>query len=235
MFYDCCTLAFEGRGANWRLPFLPAEKVQISRALPSQLCLLCALSEAFCGSRELLSSPFPWLVETAHAVFCLSGCPEGRASSWKQSSVCCGEYSPGEFPLPATEMSVDWLGLASDRVFSGFRLNCQFLSARKLLNDSAHPCLLTGDSNTLVGNRISGEASNGLPFEPVPTRGQQDPQSTSGLWHPGTEHSIIPFQGHSCLPISFRLISCMVLTPVAAMHCSPATLLLPSQTSKPSE
>lgn len=87
-----------------------------------------------------------------------------------------GEYSTGVFPLTATEMSVRtveacWLRLTSDYVFSGFRLNCQFLSAKNLLNDSAHPPLLTGESNTLAGNRIFGEASNGLTFEPVPTTG----------------------------------------------------------------
>lgn len=90
--------------------------------------------------------------------------------------MCYGECSTGEVPLPATEMSVctaevGWLGLTSDHVFSGFRLNCQFLSARSLINDSAHPCLLPGESNSLVGKRIFGEASNGLTFEPVPTTG----------------------------------------------------------------
>lgn len=87
-----------------------------------------------------------------------------------------GDHSFAVFLLTATEMSVCtaeacWLRLTSDYVFSGFRLNCQFLSARNLLNDSAHPCLLTGESNTSVGNRIFGEASNGLTFEPVPTTG----------------------------------------------------------------
>lgn len=80
------------------------------------------------------------------------------------------------FPLTATEMSACtvqacWLGLTSDYVFSGCGLNYQFLSARNLLNDSAHPRLLTGESNTLVGNRMFGEASNGLTFQPVSTAG----------------------------------------------------------------
>lgn len=104
--------------------------------------------------------------------------PVGSAHSWKQSSVCCGwwEYSVGVFPLTATEMSACtvqacWLGLTSDYVFSGCGLNYQFLSARNLLNDSAHPRLLTGESNTLVGNRMFGEASNGLTFQPVSTAG----------------------------------------------------------------
>lgn len=30
--------------------------------------VLSALSEALCGFRQLLSSPFPWLVETTHSV-----------------------------------------------------------------------------------------------------------------------------------------------------------------------
>lgn len=172
VFYDCCILAFEGRGANWRLPFLPVEKVQISRALPSPLCPLCALSEALCGSRQLLSSSFPRLVETAHSVLCLSDCPRACGECKLLETELHVLWGMQHWRVPSASHSDDCVhSLTSDHVFSGFRLNCQFLSARELLNDSAHPRLLTGESNTLVGNRIFGEASNGLPFEPVPTTG----------------------------------------------------------------
>lgn len=165
LFYDCCILAFEGRGTNWRLPFLLFEKVQISRALqPSQLCPLCALSEAPCGFRQQQSSPFPWLVETTHSLSQLLPQSLWGVQTPRIRALCAvggGEYSTGVFSLTATDVSVCtveacWLRLISDCVFSGFRLNCQFLSARNLLNDSAHPPLLTGESNTLVGNGMFG-------------------------------------------------------------------------------
>lgn len=94
VFYDCCILAFEGRGANWRLPFLPVEKVQVFKAVhPSQLCPLCALSGALCGFRQLLSCPFPWLVETTRSVSCPSYCPGAR----------------GECTLLEAELGVLWV------------------------------------------------------------------------------------------------------------------------------
>lgn len=151
MFYDCCILAFEERGANWRLPFLLVEKIQISRALhPSQLCPLCSVRSPL-WVQTAAEQPLP-LACGSNTLCCVSViAPEsvGSADSWKQSSRVVGNASTGVFPLTATEMTVCtvkacWLGLTSDYVFSGFRQNCQFSQQGTCLMTQLNPVCSLG-------------------------------------------------------------------------------------------
>lgn len=133
--------------------------------------------------------------------------PGSRAVGGGNTALECSLWQPQRC---LCTVKACWLELTSDYVFSGFRLNYRFLSARNLLNDSAHPRLLTGESNALVAIEYLVRHLMGWLFS-------QSPQQASSIHRALRSFSIlaqsrasalssgIP-QSHSCLSLSFRLM-----------------------------